>query len=64
MADLSAWAPEIDLGEASAGLSALLGGYRASADGAYLYCRLRSVSSLRREVLKPLWLNADVAFGW
>jgi hypothetical protein len=41
VADLSPWAPEIDLRAASAELSALLGGYRASADGAVVEAEFR-----------------------
>jgi hypothetical protein len=41
VADLTPWAPEIDLGEAGATLSAMLGGYRASGDGAIVDARFR-----------------------
>jgi hypothetical protein len=41
VADLSPWAPEVDLGEATAELSALLGGYRGSQDGAIVQAEFR-----------------------
>ena len=41
VADVSEAAPEIDLGRGSAALSALLGGYRASADGAIVEAEFR-----------------------
>jgi hypothetical protein len=41
VADVSDAAPEIDLGRGSAALSALLGGYRASADGAVVEAEFR-----------------------
>jgi hypothetical protein len=41
LVDVSGAAPEIDLGEGSAALSALLGGYRASPDGAIVEAEFR-----------------------
>ena len=44
VADVGEAAPEIDLGRGSAALSALLGGYRASADGAIVEAEFRDPS--------------------